>query len=322
MTDFHGGSEAVWGAIARLNNGKRQITAAIAWVTDDTILKFRSGDTLITDLSPTSVRNRTASPELISQLPKGVRVFSLPGLHAKTALIGTTLIVGSMNASDSSRNSLVEGAIETQDQGARAKAMSWLKRLEEEATLITPAALKNLLAIPRSDRKRWPQSKAKSIPETGSARARPHHRLYFASYRDLDNEMAKRADKKVERFKKQDRFRDVILDYVQYSSRGNPTPTIGDRVILAMSTKPNNGGILVARPGTVWDIDRDHGLINVHLYWPKDAPRSAVTWNDFKKLARNCGIYGLTRWVERRLPADACRRLAIMWPARGLDWYG
>ena len=148
MLQSHGD---VWTTIARLSaeGGRKQ--AAVAYVSSDITLKFRDGDTLITNASDDAVAaGQTSGRVLQRAFQRGARLFSLGSLHAKCMLLDSTLIVGSANISVRSRDYLVEAVLVTSQRELISQAQLLIRRLELEATEINEQRIERLLEIESS----------------------------------------------------------------------------------------------------------------------------------------------------------------------------
>jgi hypothetical protein len=323
-TQFHGGSDTVWGVIKRLAGkvGKSAppIVAAVAWITDENAVTLKKGDVLITELSPDSVRKGAASPDLIATLlERGVRVHHAQGLHAKTALFGETLIVGSMNFSQSSQRKWIEAAIETTDRLAVAEAMHWLEALQKSSP-VTKKFLAPLLKIPKPKHPLTLLPGATVHPQTKSRLRATNAYLYCVNGRIPEGPMRDRGDRTMSSAKRSKRFAGFKLDFIQFSlPKSRRLPLAADDLVFIA----NQGRGRITQfnhPASVWEIERHGGLINVHLCYPLSASRRDLDWSRFKELAQRCGVKGLNSIKERRLPHEAAEAMYETWPARGLPW--
>ena len=88
------------------------------------MLPLQSGSVLVTRFEKSAALAGQLCPdEVISWLKSGVRVFNDPALHAKIYVFGAYALIGSSNASKTSRDRLKEACVETNDitivKGAR-----------------------------------------------------------------------------------------------------------------------------------------------------------------------------------------------------------
>ena len=129
----HVGGEAAWSAITRaVARSRGTVYAAIGYVgmAAPDILPLKRGDVLICDASPGTVAAGATRPEpLATYLRRGVEVWSLEGLHAKTIVLPGRAFVGSANASATSRDDLVEVVVESTDTATRRELRLWMDRL-------------------------------------------------------------------------------------------------------------------------------------------------------------------------------------------------
>lgn len=129
----------VWDAIAAELADAAHICAAVAYIGAQApeLLPLGGGDVLIIDGSDRSLQNGTVSPAAIrTWLEAGVQVHTLSGLHAKVIVADMTddassiAIVGSANASASSRDHLAEACLATTEnevvEGARTLIHGWI----------------------------------------------------------------------------------------------------------------------------------------------------------------------------------------------------
>ena len=84
----------------------------VAYVTQARSRLFRCGDVLVCDASRKAVSCRETDPRfLLELLRKGVEIYSCEALHAKCAVFGNAVLLGSANLSESSANRLIELSI-------------------------------------------------------------------------------------------------------------------------------------------------------------------------------------------------------------------
>lgn len=77
-------SETLWDELIRASKTKGRRYAAVAYVTSEERIAFRSGDMLVVGASDRAIKSRQTSRALLRDLvSRGVIISSLPGLHAK-----------------------------------------------------------------------------------------------------------------------------------------------------------------------------------------------------------------------------------------------
>ncbi len=141
-------SETLWDEVKSLQRPRTVTLAAIAYYSRD-LLHLKKGDILVCDASVDSISSGKSSGYLLLKLhKKGVKIYSQPALHAKVACIGSSVLVGSANASLNSKNRLVEAAVLSQDSGLHAQVLSFVAQLATPEALLTTAQLEVLAEIP------------------------------------------------------------------------------------------------------------------------------------------------------------------------------
>lgn len=94
------------------------------------MLPLRPGSRLVVDASETAVKGgQTCPAELRKQSSKGVRIFSVPNLHAKVFVFGNRAFVGSANVSQQSAYVLTEAVITTSDRSTVSGVKDFVRKL-------------------------------------------------------------------------------------------------------------------------------------------------------------------------------------------------
>lgn len=113
------------------------MSAAIAYVTDTSALTLRDGDCLVVNSSEEALRAGSTDPRVLRECLKAkVDLYSAPRLHAKVIAFDSAAFVGSMNASHSSRNRLIECAFLTKDMTHVSQARAFVNLLASQAIKI------------------------------------------------------------------------------------------------------------------------------------------------------------------------------------------
>lgn len=148
-------ASGLWKELARLSSkAKSQRLAAVAYFTSEENVKFKKKDVLIVDASDETVASGGTSAKLLaSLLERGVKLYSVRGLHAKVYLFDQTAVIGSANLTNNSMN-LIEAAVVT-DRPDAVAGVSYLiesLRKHKSAKEIDQAFIKRVLSIPVSQR--------------------------------------------------------------------------------------------------------------------------------------------------------------------------
>jgi len=113
-----------WTHIRRdlVKRGRPPVIAVVGYVGAGApeVMPLRRGDMLVCDASPAAIKRRLTSTKALRQYDRiGVTVFSLAGLHAKVIAAKSFAWVGSTNASENSRDNLIEASIRIEGTKAR-----------------------------------------------------------------------------------------------------------------------------------------------------------------------------------------------------------
>ena len=116
----------IWYEAKKLARTASSRKLAVAYVTADHV-GLRSGDVLVTDASPRSIKSGQTDAKLLAKLHKaGVVIHSHEGLHSKAMLIGKYAVVGSANMSGSG---LAEAAVLSDEPTIRSGVASFIAQL-------------------------------------------------------------------------------------------------------------------------------------------------------------------------------------------------
>jgi len=166
----------VWSHIRNLLSGSRRISAAIGYVgaDADAYLPMRGPGTIVVNAGDEALTTGSTDPNvLLRWTRRGVRVYSLPSLHAKVILVEgdpSFVLVGSANVSWSSANRLDEAVLladerETVDEMSTAIA-AWQLEAGEPLTQewLQEAVRRAQPAPPRPQPEHDPQRSGGSRP--------------------------------------------------------------------------------------------------------------------------------------------------------------
>jgi hypothetical protein len=139
----------LWDELERLSKSSTHRYAAVAYVSDDSRVRFRSGDILIADASEGAIKTAQTSAKVLNRaFAAGAEVFSCPGLHSKVMVFDRTVVIGSANVSGSSAERLLEAAVVTDDSSIVSAARKFVFALRGRSTRLQEPELKRLLKIP------------------------------------------------------------------------------------------------------------------------------------------------------------------------------
>src|SRR5690349_18499265 len=124
--------DLLWKAIAARAKNAKRIKAAIAYVTDVSALRMKSGDVLVVDASDAAIASGQTSANTLDRLcNKGVQLFNHVGLHSKVIIADSVVFASSANLSASSKSKLLEAGIETDNPSVVSGAVGLIQRLAE-----------------------------------------------------------------------------------------------------------------------------------------------------------------------------------------------
>lgn len=157
------------------------------------LLPLRSGSRLVVDASERTVKSGQTCPAELSKLMKrGVRVYTVPNLHAKVFVLGTTAYIGSANVSRYSSGTLVEAMYSTTDRKTIAAARAFVRDLCIQE--LGPEAIKRLGKIYRPPRISGGPGRQRPSKRTTTGAHLPPVRLAQLSWEDAP-EGSKDAEK-------------------------------------------------------------------------------------------------------------------------------
>ena len=144
-------TQDLWPQLTKAVRGSRQSCAvAVAYFGAGAsgLLPLPRNSRLVVDASERAVASGQTCPADLSKLGKrGVKVYSVPNLHAKVFVLGSAAFIGSANVSNRSASQLVEAVIRTTEPSAVRDARKFVRDhcLHE----LTPTVLKQLAELYR-----------------------------------------------------------------------------------------------------------------------------------------------------------------------------
>jgi hypothetical protein len=240
----------IWKQLTRAaKKSRRPSVVAVAYFGKGAskLLPLRTGSRLVVDASEAAVKGgQTCPSELETLTQRGVRVFSIPNLHAKLFVFGNRAFIGSTNASNRSANTLVEAVVMTTDLVAARAARTFVRGLcLHELGPEAIATLKKLYKPPRITGRR---SQRRKSPDTRVAPDLPKLRmtqLRLESPPD-GSEESQEAGERAARSKRKLRRTHVLEDCWW---TGNCPIQVGDTVVKVLTE--DDGRKFVSPPGNV-----------------------------------------------------------------------
>ena len=144
-------SQNIWSQLTKAARDSRQRCAvAVAYFGAGASrrLPLPKGSCLVVDASEHAVGSGQTCPDDLVKLQKrGIKVYSVPNLHAKVFVVGRTAYVGSANVSNNSASRLVEAVVRTTDPDAVHAAQQFVRNLCLHE--LTPTVLERLSKLYR-----------------------------------------------------------------------------------------------------------------------------------------------------------------------------
>ena len=127
-------------------------------------MPLRKGDILVCDASPAAIKRRLTSTKALRQYDRiGVAIFSLAGLHAKVIAARSFAWVGSTNASENSRDNLIEVSVRVEGTKARA-VLDWAFSQALEHRALTTDDIRDLARLPLDPIRSGPRKRVSLRP--------------------------------------------------------------------------------------------------------------------------------------------------------------
>ena len=128
-------------------------SAAVAYVSKGSPLKFGEGDILICDASASAIKNGNTDAKTLLEFKKnGAQIFSCENLHAKVIVWGKYAVIGSSNLSKSSEEYLREATLLTDRRQVRAQILGLIYNLMNESDEQNEESINKLTELPVTKR--------------------------------------------------------------------------------------------------------------------------------------------------------------------------
>lgn len=305
-------TENIWLQLTKAVRGSRQPCAvAVAYFGEGAgrLLPLPKGSRLVVDASERAVASGQTCPTDLSKLVKcGVRVFSVPNLHAKVFVLGRAVYIGSTNVSNRSASQLVEAVLRTTESSAVRAARQFVH--EHCLHELTPTVLKQLAKAYRPPLVPGGKRGKKRTKETFRRPTLPRlllARLHLEDWSERDQALHDAA--LVVAKKRREHPRSFELESFRHTGKCNYER--GDVVIQV--TNEGGGSIWATPPGTVLHVRSRHdgNRLVSFVYLERPARRR----RQIKVMARTLGLGALKRLRRGGLVRDTAfaQRLLKIW---------
>ncbi len=232
------------------------------------LLPLCADSRLVVDASAHAIRSGQTHPDDLKALvDRGVRVFSVPNLHAKVFVFGSEAFIGSANVSNRSNHTLIEAVVATSDRTVVASAKQFVRDhcLHE----LGPVELDRLQKLYRPPKYTGGGSRRPML-STPSRIELPRHHVAVITLDDLPvgsgstQKAGEREGKRLMEYPRTHR-----LDYFWTGS--NDKYAVGD--MITQITEGTDGRQMVSPPGKVTNTrlwrGRNDSRLFVYIELPK-----------------------------------------------------
>lgn len=248
-------TQAVWPQLTEaVHDSRRPCLVAVAYfgAGASRLMPLQKDSRLVVDASERAVASgQTCPAELLRLVRRGVRVYSVPNLHAKVFVLGGTAYVGSTNVSNRSASHLIEAVLRTSEPSAVQAA----RRFVEDHCLdpLGPERLGRLATLYRPPLIPGGKSKQRGVPDSAKRPTLPPlflAQLQLGDWSDRDQALHDAGLVVARRRRQHPRTFELTSFRVAGRCRYEP----GDVVIQV--TDEGAGRVLVSPPANVLHVRR------------------------------------------------------------------
>jgi hypothetical protein len=272
----------IWHEAKKLARTASSRKLAVAYVTADHV-GLRTGDVLVTDASPRSIKSGQTDAKLLAKLHKaGVAIHSREGLHSKVMLIGKYAVVGSANMSGSG---LTEAAVLSDEPTIRSGVASFIAQLCTKKSRLDGEDIAALCKI-EVVRTGWPKGMPKKpirIPRLGNA-------TWIVGVYDLKRDPAEDEQKRIDRATSDINERlgaaAEEYDWIRWGKKGRFAKEcrVGDTLIHVYNPKSGRGRTITRRRAVVLKRTEPNWI---RIYLSEETRDShEVNWSRFQRILR------------------------------------
>jgi hypothetical protein len=307
-------SSTLWPRLKELAKTAHKKFAAVAYVTDDEVVKFGKGDVLVTDASDEAIKTgQTSAAVLTAAWRRKATIYSIPKLHSKLYIFDRYVIVGSANLSKSSQER-IEIALLTDHPTTVSASRLLIDRLKQDRTPIDEAFISHILGLPvtkhppltlGSDHK----VDADILPTVWLVGLKP------AREKEDEQAVVEEGLGEAEKYVSQD---DSSVSWIRFrgNSRFRRVAQRGD-VVVRIWTEDRKGkpkAVYHHAPILLRKEDPAHNTAWFYVEDYPDAEETTLSWNQFRKLYSKIGIPGkLSQWSHRELAVHHSDALHDLW---------
>ncbi len=302
-------SEDLWVELQKLSSESKNVKAAVAYVSDDTVIAFGDGDILVVDASDSSVAAGKTSAQILERaFNRGAKLYSCDTLHGKVIVFDSTSYIGSSNISSNSKNNLDEIGMFTDQPSVMSESTQIIHELAKESIEINEVFIRRILGV---EVKTSPSnySKPKNV------KIQPPHTWLVSLRNDAkfpgDEESIEQVNNDVNLQSDEER----AWFWMKPNNSFFDSANVGDSVVIidrdeSDAEEPERA----YRHFTIQDITFDTE-VNIKAYHYAFTDQYEISWKDFQELADKSNITRLGKGLSniRKLTEKQSNILFQMW---------
>ncbi len=312
----------LWKNIAAESKRAKIKRAAIAYVTRDVPLSLGDEDTLIVNASDGAIGSGQTSAAVLRKLHKrGVRLFSYPGLHAKTIVLDRIVFTSSGNLSDSSVTNLLEAGVRTDHPDVVSSAIGFIEDLAGHSVPISERFLERISKIPVT-KKGFPQG-------AHAGRKLPKYKrdpvTWLLGVHSIGDPQDPAELKRVEKgYEKASEFLSnpkSAVSWIRYGKRYRVAKEADrkDNIVRIWSETYKGPPVMVYHHAPVLLNQPEPDCNRIYYELFPNAEKKALPWKKFTALVKRLGLPDtISKNTSRALDSDVSGALHQLWEqARG-----
>lgn len=301
-------SAELWSQLKELlDKNIHGVSAAVAYVSDDSLVKFRKGDTLVVNASDAAIAGGQTSAKILQEAyTSGVELYSCDSLHAKAIVFDHHAYIGSANISKNSQKALNELGLITDQPMVLSGVSQFIEEIKVLSVLIDECFIERVLSIPVKDKTSNNIKGEKiNIGKHSSWIISTHNASYPGEIKKVEDD-----SKSIFVAENEERY----WFYIKRSHNKNffDVAKIGDSVVIIERDHSSDNPQYAYRHLKIKKITMDGELKSYHFIKP-DIYK--VTWDKFKNMAERSGVkrLGTGRNTFRQLSDNQSLVLFELW---------
>jgi PLD-like domain len=305
-------SDGLWEDLRKRARKAKKKRAAIAYFTENH-LSLGRGDLLVVDASDGAIKSQATNAFLLEAMhAAGVSIYSLPGLHAKVALLDNVAVIGSANSSAHSEDRLIEASLVSDSPLIVAKVQQLIDGWVEDAgRTLDRSDFKRLLGLPKTPRTWLPgTTKKRRKGDTGREQS-----IWVTRVDELPDDAHPNEAMAAERGEKQARKskfsggRDISwIRFPSLRSTFAREARPGD-LIIRLWNPLTSTNLRVCPPSTLLAVRKEPTCVRMYI---EETPTrmQELSFGKFTAAAKKAGITRpIGKTSSRRLKAEEGKRL-------------